>query len=189
MLGSYEIKDAKIYVKNIYCEALNKKYRSWGGKFDRESKSWILPIGRLDKIKELFGSMDAPQIEILVKKGDWESDEGCYFVGGYVLASRRSRDAQVETYADMVSGTLPPYGGSTKYPLIKASDDAQFTLWVPQDFAITRKLHVINATNTQQDALKQLYAEKECLLKRLYGNNLRRELLDEINELILKFNP
>ena len=60
-----------------------------------------------------------------------------------MLASRRSRDYAAAVYADLVAGTIPASGGSTKYPCVDASEDALFRLWVPRDFAISRKLKIV----------------------------------------------
>ena len=125
---SISISDNHITVSGPYSPSNNEIYRSIGGKFS--DGSWSIPDTQnaREQIADLFGTKsDLITVEIPVGK---ILDDDIVQIGGYVLASRRGRDARV-TIPDgvfLAAGTIPPSGGSVKYPRVDPSSNAVFHL-------------------------------------------------------------
>jgi hypothetical protein len=165
MLSSYKVEGSKIRVKTAYCGMVVDQCRKWGGKFDKTSGVWELPVTRLGAIQEQLGVNQEDQVEVEVRAALEEQEarpdtdprgarnhrpasagyhisDNCYHLGWYVLASRRGRDHGADVYALLVDGEIPATGGSVKNPLVNGEKCA-FRLWVPRDFALARGLTVV----------------------------------------------
>ena len=145
MISSYKIgPDGKVEVKTPYLEPMVDQCRKWGGKYDK-TRGWVLPASRLDSVKEFLGDPATGTVEVEIGKGEVDYKGKQYAVGWFVLADRPARDRGCDLYADLVAGEIPERGGSVKYPLVSASDDAAFRPTVPRDFAESRGLKVVSA--------------------------------------------
>lgn len=142
LLGTWRIRpDGKIEVKTHYADVVAARCRKLGGKW--EGGAWVLAGTRLAEVKEELGDPSSGLVEVEVGKDEMSEKGAQYLVGWYVLCGRRGRDSRADLYADLVAGEIPDSGGSTKYPLVAASDDARFRLVVPKDFVEARNLPVV----------------------------------------------
>lgn len=112
----------------------NSAFRARGGKFDSDSKSWVLRTEQAAPlIRELWGeSEEIVKVKVPVEK---LSGYGTLSIGGYTLATRRGRDYTADIIEPLVAGTIPSCGGSMKSPKVNASSDAVFELEMRRDFA------------------------------------------------------
>jgi hypothetical protein len=161
-VSNYEIVNEKIKISSSYCEDIVKTCRSWAGKF--ENGSWFVPISRLGQVEERLGKDFSDLVEIEVSYDDIEKDPQ-YRIGWYVLVNRRERDRRADVYVDLIHGEIPSSGGSVKNPLVQASSDSIFRLWVPRDFALSRNLKIVNEckklaqvnVNWKEEELQRIY--------------------------------
>lgn len=167
LLSSYEVRDGKVYISTPYCGEVVKQCRAWAGKFS--NGRWTVPVTRLSEIQKQLGVNLEDRVEVEVGKNNLTYTGAQYCIGWYVLAGRRSRDPAADVYADLVAGEIPSDGGSMKYPLVQASSDARFRLWVARDFAVAYNLQVITdpVGNQVVDPKQVLREEREKLLNRL----------------------
>ncbi len=161
LLASYRISENRIYVKTFYATRIVTLMRSMGGKF--ANGEWNLPLSRMEGITAQIGHISEPHVLVEVTHEDCIHTDGQVLIGFYVLASRSSRDSAATLYADLVAGTIPPYGGSTKYPEVNLSDDAKFQLVVPLDFAVANELKIIEDELNQSDRERALTQIKELM--------------------------
>lgn len=142
-ISTYEIRDGRIYLHTPYAEKIVNTCRAWGGKF--KDGSWVLPLSRLDSIREFIGwdQTDLVEAEAAYADEAVTSHGSAVLCGWHVLASRRSRDQRADIHADLVAGSVPPSGGSMKYPCVNPSNDAAFRFWVSRDFAESRELKIV----------------------------------------------
>lgn len=131
----------RILVIGPYSEPNNTVYRSIGGQFNRSVGGWSLPISRLPDVVSMFGDFNSDFVEAEANADKlWDGPQ--LQIGGYVLATRRGRDyaARLAPGVELISGSLPPRGGSVKNPCVNCSSDACFALLVPKDFALVHDL-------------------------------------------------
>lgn len=142
--------DGALQVRGPYSEDNNEAYRSIGGKWDRDARAWVVSTARVSDLVSLFGTWGGGtvQAEVRLHQTDGKKRKSIQ-IGGYVLASRRSRDraAELGPGVTLISGTIPPSGGSMRNPAVNPSDDAVFALDVPIDFAAARGLEVDGGHN------------------------------------------
>lgn len=113
----------------------NAEFRARGGKFDGDTKEWVLRSEQAAPlIAELFGTSDEV-VKVRVSQKIANGRDGFLYIGGYTLAARKGRDCRAEIVEPLVAGTIPSSGGSVKNPRVNASDDAVFELEVRRDFA------------------------------------------------------
>lgn len=122
------ISDNRITISGPYSPSNNEVYRSLGGKFT--AGAWSIPDTQTarEQIADLFGTKsELVTVEIPASR---VTDDDILQIGGYVLASRRGRDARVTIPEGVVlaAGTLPSSGGSVKNPRVAPSSDAVFHL-------------------------------------------------------------
>lgn len=131
-----------IYVKGPFNGRLNNYYRCRGGIFDEPSRRWILPRYQGDGdvpnvsvyrlLRKEFGWFPGCKLAVvdilykdpIVKETDWS-----LHAGGYLLASRRYRDSEVEEYPFAIpDGSYARYGGSIKNPHVM-TESTTVTKW------------------------------------------------------------
>lgn len=161
-LSRYEVTGNKIHVYAGYADDIVSTCRKWGGKWEKDH--WSVALTRLSDVQDMIGKNQNDLVEVEVGKADLSEKSSQYLVGWFVLASRRGRDSRADIYADLVQGEIPDSGGSMKYPLVEASDDARFSLWVPRDFAITRKLIITTDPQTTVDPKAVAVAQIKALM-------------------------
>lgn len=118
-------------------------FRQKAGRWNPEEKTWSFAP---QVAKELFTELYGASEETVTVNIDYDhADEigNMWYIGGYVLAQRRFRDARV-TLGDgvwLLRGHFPGSGGSIKNPRVNASYDAVFQIEVRKDFAIKHGLY------------------------------------------------
>ena len=144
--------DQTITVCGPYSELNNTAYRALGGKYV-SPKGWILPDNDTvrAKLAELFGGKS--EIVDALVPADKIIGTNIVQIGGYVLASRRTRDSQV-TMPEGVSlhvGSFARSGGSVKNPRIGDLAGVVFRLSCRQSFAVVRQLELCTPKLSQID--------------------------------------
>ena len=121
----------------------NGIFRNHGGKFDR-ARGWVFPNtpSAQSLIQELWGTSESlvwARVPASAVTG-----RGVTHLGGYVIASRRSRDANVEMAAGikLERGSWSSSGGSINNPRVTGSDDLLVLALVRRDFAIASNLEI-----------------------------------------------
>lgn len=128
--------DGKIHVTGPYSETNNDRWRNLGGKFS--GGSWVLPDNPTARqaLAELFGPKSS-LVDVLVPYDRITLDGKIAQIGGYVLASRRGRDARVEMPegVSLAAGKFRSSGGSVKNPSVSLDSDTVFLLTCRASFA------------------------------------------------------
>ncbi|MFA7301883.1 MAG: hypothetical protein WC069_06255 [Candidatus Shapirobacteria bacterium] len=121
----------------------NSTYKTFSGRFS--GGAWTLPETPASSaaIAEMFGASDKiVEVEITGDKGT--EIDGQWRIGGYVLASRRSRDygVQLANGVRLIDGQWARSGGSAKSPRVNAYAAIKVALEVPEDFALRHNLTI-----------------------------------------------
>lgn len=143
-----QLRDGTIWVTGPYSEDNNKCWRELGGKFS--AGAWRIPdtpVAR-EKIADLFGEK-SDEVDVLVPAEE-VGDGQIVQIGGYVLASRRGRDARVQMPDGVCleSGTFYDSGGSVKHPRVRLDADMVFRLRCRKSFAESWKLELAPESST-----------------------------------------
>ena len=144
------IEDGKITITGPFSGTNNEIYRKIGGKF--VEGRWFIPDSQpaREKIAELFGAKS--EIVTIAVPADSVVENkyhgGRIQVGGYVIASRRRKDSEVELPRGVIVavGSLSHRGGSYNYPEVAASDDVVFHVNVRRAFAEKSGFEIVEKT-------------------------------------------
>lgn len=159
--AKYVEKKDKIEVYTPFSWKVVKEAKAMGGKFDREKSCWIFPKERLSEIQEKIGKK-GEVVRARVPIAKTEAGDSIS-IGWYVLASRRSRDAEANITARLISGEIPSSGGSVKYPLVAASDDSVFLVYMYRDFAEKQGLEYEEVETTETRKNKKIAEIKRMM--------------------------
>lgn len=125
----------QIQIRGPYSTSNNDAWRALGGKYSQGA--WHLPDNSTTRetVAQLFGCK-SELIEVLVPLARADGSQTLQ-IGGYVLASRRSRDSRAEMPdgVSLAAGSLPRSGGSVKSPRVAADADTVFRLTCRVSFA------------------------------------------------------
>lgn len=174
--------NGKIKVRSDYNAEFVKRAKLLQGKW--AAPFWVFPEENEPELKalllEIYGENGDPQetVDLLVSIGQMPNGQ-TISLGGYLLASRKSRDYAV-TLGDnviLVSGGFPKSGGSAKYPYVNADDDTVVKAkGVPM--ALYERFKDSGYVKLAGDAdshREKLIAERERLLARLAEINAELE--------------
>lgn len=129
-----------------YSTENNDKFRSRGGKYDRE-RGWYFPEtpATEEMILSLWGQ-ESPLCTVAIRPEDCESCGNQLKLGGYVVASRRGRDYRVEMSEGVAiySGEFERSGGSVKSPRVTWSGDVLLHVVMRQSFAQAHGLQIVS---------------------------------------------
>lgn len=164
MLAKYTIENDTISIFTQFSDNIVEDLRKIGGKWNNPKKVWELPLGRLEHIENQIGSLRSKICTVQIEMNQVDHNGKAVEVGYYVLARRKERDYNANILATLIAGTIPTYGGSTKYPRVAPSEDSVFEFECYEDFAIRRNLKIIKKPIKTKE---ELLAEKEHLLARL----------------------
>lgn len=124
-----------IQIRGPYSTINNDAWRALGGKYSQGA--WHLPDNSTTRetVAQLFGAK-SDLVEVLVPLSRADGSQTLQ-IGGYVLASRRSRDSRAELPdgVSLAAGSLPRSGGSVKNPRVAADTDTVFRLACRTSFA------------------------------------------------------
>lgn len=154
--------------------------RKIGGRFDRAAKAWRFDARDEERVRDLarrFYGTDGTEPEgdlVTVRVELWRCEGSKNFAtfAGRRIAERPHRDSSVRLAANvvLVEGTLPPSGGSMRYPEIDAPAGTRVEIRdLPRASlaAADREGIPYEIVEEQGPDVDALLAERERLLKRL----------------------
>lgn len=175
-----------IKVQSDYSAEFVKRAKMLQGKW--KSPCWVFPEENEPELKalllEIYGENGDPQetVDLIINIGQMPNDQ-TISLGGYLLASRKSRDYAV-TLGDnviLVSGGFPKSGGSAKYPYVDADDDTVVKAkGVPMAlYERFKDSGYVKLAGNADSHREKLLAERERLLARLAEINAELGELEE----------
>lgn len=167
--------NGNIFVKSKYNTLFVKKARFLGGSWDRESSAWSFPDSRESLVKELlreiYGTEGEEEPAIVTVQIDmdlfYDTLDSEIYLGGFPLASRRFRDADVKLapWAYLVNGEFCPSGGSRNNPCVTWETGTVVKADVPAaTYELEKGKEGITLCTVDIESLQK---ERESLIKRV----------------------